>query len=101
MNAEIKERWVAALRGGLYPQTSGSLRDNFGYCCLGVLCDIVDPEKWEQYGTSFGYENHTAFPPIGLRQDVGLDARVEREAASMNDNGSSFPEIADFLEKNA
>ncbi|NBQ68164.1 MAG: hypothetical protein EBU46_04735, partial [Nitrosomonadaceae bacterium] len=45
MKAEIKQRWLNALRSGKYKQGEGSLRqlDNEGkpqYCCLGVLCDL-------------------------------------------------------------
>lgn len=43
-------RWVAALRSGNYQQGQRVLRDeNNGYCCLGVLCDLVKDEvglKW-------------------------------------------------------
>jgi hypothetical protein len=40
MNPEIKARWVAALRSGEYQQTTGNLRTENGFCCLGVLCDL-------------------------------------------------------------
>jgi hypothetical protein len=48
MKAEIKAEWLAALRSGKYQQTVGRLRRSdscapAGYCCLGVLCDIVAP----------------------------------------------------------
>lgn len=43
---ELKDKWLTALRSGEYSQTSYSLRDENGFCCLGVLCDIIDPEGW-------------------------------------------------------
>lgn len=46
MDPDIKQRWVAALRSGNYSQTIGFLRNEDGYCCLGVLCDIKNPEEW-------------------------------------------------------
>lgn len=40
MNKGIKDRWITALRSEKYSQTKGNLRDDEGYCCLGVLCDL-------------------------------------------------------------
>ena len=56
MNAEIKARWLAALRSGDYVKTRGRLHriedsvDDFGilesgYCCLGVLCDLAKADN--------------------------------------------------------
>lgn len=48
MKKEIKERWVAALRSGDYPQGTGFLQaiDKYGsrFCCLGVLCDLAEQD---------------------------------------------------------
>lgn len=44
MNPEVKAKWIAALRSGNYKQTQYHLRDDYGYCCLGVLCDIYASE---------------------------------------------------------
>ncbi|QGT54329.1 hypothetical protein b3_0085 [Synechococcus phage B3] len=45
MKQEIKEKWVAALRSGEYQQTTGNLRDEKGFCCLGVLTDLYLKEN--------------------------------------------------------
>lgn len=37
--------WIEALRSGNYPQTKNCLRNNAGFCCLGVLGDVVANEK--------------------------------------------------------
>lgn len=42
----IKQKWIEALRGDKYQQTVGILKSASGFCCLGVLCDIVDPTIW-------------------------------------------------------
>src|SRR6478752_3030143 len=34
-------KWQEALLSGKYKQTRNVLNDGNGYCCLGVLCDIV------------------------------------------------------------
>jgi hypothetical protein len=40
VDAQIKQKWIEALRSGNYEQTTGSLREGNRYCCLGVLCAI-------------------------------------------------------------
>lgn len=47
LSLSFKERWLEALRSGKYKQTSGELYksfevypDNYGYCCLGVVCKV-------------------------------------------------------------
>jgi hypothetical protein len=40
MDAELKAKWVAALRSGSYKQTHGQLVKHDAYCCLGVWCVI-------------------------------------------------------------
>ncbi len=49
MDSKIKQEWIDALRSGEYPQTKGRLvrtqqdTDVYppGYCCLGVLSEIL------------------------------------------------------------
>lgn len=45
MDAEIKSRWINALRSGDFPQTRFKLADDGGYCCLGVLCEIAEQDQ--------------------------------------------------------
>jgi hypothetical protein len=52
MNQEIKLKWLEALRSGQYKQTKYSLKNEKGFCCLGVLCDIYSQENktpWEKH----------------------------------------------------
>jgi hypothetical protein len=42
MNPRVKDAWVNALSN--YKQTTGCLRDETGFCCLGVLCDLYSKE---------------------------------------------------------
>ena len=52
MNAEVKEKWLNALRSGEYKQTRGNLKTDCGFCCLGVLCDLYSKEfnvSWEKH----------------------------------------------------
>lgn len=50
MNPEIKQEWIEALRSGDYKQTQEALKDQNGYCCLGVLCDIAVNQGIVQWG---------------------------------------------------
>jgi hypothetical protein len=45
VNAEVKARWISALRSGEFPQSTGSLRNTDGLCCLGVLCEIAEQDQ--------------------------------------------------------
>lgn len=44
----VIELWIQALRSGKYQQTDSQLRRGNGFCCLGVLCDVVNPNAWTE-----------------------------------------------------
>ena len=111
MDAEIKRKWVEALRSGKYAQTKSDLRNHNGYCCLGVLCDLVQPEEWSEPEQNFSFMHRFAssFPDadvldiVGMHQDDGVRTDGQHPfwtLASMNDEGKSFAEIADYIEQN-
>lgn len=115
MNQDVKEQWLTALRSGDYPQTQGCLRDDNGYCCLGVLTDIavknkVIPEP-DRYGDRFRYfDGEGSLLPFKVTKWAGLDSpnpavrvhledRERRQCLSeLNDEYMSFDEIADLIE---
>ena len=43
---EFYANWIEALRSGNYPKSRGQLRTTSGFCCLGVACDLFDPNNW-------------------------------------------------------
>ena len=116
MNADMKQKWVEALRSGRYKQGQQHLRqrDKQGmplYCCLGVLGEVYDHHRWigDSYGSAPGeeyYPSSDAVLPyevvtaLGLYDltDEGMD--VQDHLANMNDNGQDFTEIADYIEEN-
>ena len=104
MKADIKRRWVEALRSGEYEQGNLRLRDDGAHCCLGVLCDVHDPTGWVEGGArdGFSYRYGTVTDPIGLpdplREAIGMNSHYEGIVISMNDSGSTFAEIADWIE---
>ncbi len=97
----VRVAWVEALRSGRYRQSRGALRKSLSttedqWCCLGVLCDIVDPSGWGDNKKHLGRSRYPA-PSV-------LDAAGERNGqllTMMNDQGTSFQRIADLIDKEA
>ena len=101
MKPELKNKWIKALRGGGYQQATGVLRNDNGYCCLGVLCDVTAPDAWTEEGGEgrhhYGAENELSIE--GLRV-FGLSIDIERKLVAMNDDEKrSFSEIADYIDE--
>jgi hypothetical protein len=98
MNKDLKQKWLAALRGGQYRQAMHTLRRTDGggvsYCCLGVLCCVSgefrpgDP-RLEQASLLSAEALHL----------VGGDRNINDHLSQLNDGGRSFSEIADFIER--
>lgn len=107
MNPEIKVKWLEALRSGKYKQTKYVLKNNIGHCCLGVLCDIIDPNGWdkklfdnEAYGFTHKGNWNTRILPQTIMEETNLDKLDKLDTlVAMNDFGNSFNEIANFIEK--
>ena len=108
---ELRRRWVAALRGGKYDQTRRELRHNRtsandSFCCLGVLCDVFDPEGWdtingESYGALLGEGiGSSSHPPPEVMAEAGLSQTEVSTLIFMNDDEEmAFDEIADAVDK--
>ena len=96
------EQWIAALRSGKYAQTRNVLKDEVGYCCLGVACDISGLGKWDGFHYSIGSEHRAGELPTLVRDALGLRAcnGSFREGCltNLNDSGKTFAEIADIIE---
>lgn len=94
---EIKKQWVEALRSGKYSQTSGRLRRQDGFCCLGVLCDLMDTTKWiENPLNNWTYGEFESKNYDMLRGDLPITQKL----INMNDTGKTFDQIADYIEEN-
>lgn len=94
MDAEMKAKWVAALRSGEYKQVRMVLRSEDGFCCLGVLNEACGlPQTYHPTTTCFGDRRPNA--PWGFDDNVSLKLQW------MNDReGKTFSEIADWVEAN-
>ena len=102
MKEDIKNLWVAALRSEDYKQGKGRLRNGDEYCCLGVLCELLNISK-QNLGNNYSYDYQHVFLPIramrmaGMKSDDGNYRKV-MSLANQNDQGRSFKEIADIIE---
>jgi hypothetical protein len=95
MDAQIKAKWLEALRSGKFKQGFGQLQKDDAYCCLGVLC-VAASLKINRAGEAvLGGEGYSPFHK--LLGDEAMTYRLYR----MNDSDEkSFPEIADYIEAN-
>lgn len=111
-NKENINKLVDALRYGEYKQTQKCLRDENGYCCLGVACDIYNKETGEGYWGAFnqflsGPETEYQILTYTVRDWFGFCSKnplvalagTTEQLAALNDRGFSFAEIADLIEK--
>ena len=106
MKQDVKEKWVAALRSNKYKQGRSRLRNSDDtYCCLGVLCDVVDNSKWnlsangEWYSYSDDNDGDDGWI-YSVSKDLLPDDNMQGDLMGMNDHGKSFTEIADYIEQN-
>lgn len=115
MKKNVMKKWVAALRSGKYKQGTGQLRENKGntFCCFGVLCDISKIGRWSapkilpylRQKYNYSYKQNTAVLPKEVMKwanlktgNGGYDAYLP-PLAIKNDNGATFEDIADLIEK--
>lgn len=113
----IGKELVAALRSGEYTQAKGALRKvegcGWGYCCLGVLCDLAAKKglgKWKgDTGESIfipngGFGDRAVLPKSivqwsGAKSAMGSsDNKPGSALTQLNDSGKTFTEIADAIE---
>lgn len=113
MDSEIKKRWINALRSGDYEQGTQFLKDERGrFCCLGVLCDLYNPEGWssrrEKFVFSEGSSENGNYLIPEVIQWAGLDSRnpstnyrgLNLTLGELNDVwGLTFHQIADVIEE--
>lgn len=124
MNAELKAKWVEALRSGKYQQGREQLNEaDQLFCCLGVLCEIEGLDKFYENMDRVGYRFPTdeidrALLPEKYRRTIGLDTLTQHESRDsltgkvvghftqheycmyMNDTEKrTFAEIADVIER--
>ena len=112
LKTEIKAKWLHELRHGGHEQVPGTLKGiksdgTIGYCCLGVLEEkvlgnqvtavkLLDPD--DDIDFSMEYEGPSSTYTY-LKQVVVGDQSLTNDFIQKNDNGWTFPEIADYIER--
>jgi hypothetical protein len=116
MYTEIKKQWVNALNSGEYQQTREHLKTYYGYCCLGVLCDLYSKANenglWKEENNLFHFETvegeyEYSTLPVNVSKWAGLDSdnpiieygEEKMRISDLNDTGKSFKEIAAIIEE--
>ena len=117
------QSWISALRSGKYNQDRSHLKTTYGYCCMGVACDISGQGQWIKtktyipetivyaYNTGDDQDEELDFLPTVVGKWLGLEGRLggyndpdEDKIGSLidlNDNTeANFNKIADVIEKN-
>lgn len=112
MKKEVADKWIEALRSGKYKQGTGSLKTiHDEFCCLGVLCDISNNGEFIGFiykdkggNDSYNFNNKTLSPLMrdwsGIKHPEGFLIQKGTYLSVLNDNGTSFSEIADIIEQN-
>lgn len=105
MKKAFKLRLLKALRSGRYRQGQNSLVNAGGErCCLGVACGVLGlrhrnfafVDDSVRSGSDLDGE---VYPTPRQLKTMGLSRATAMSLASMNDDGKSFIEIADHIEK--
>lgn len=122
MHPVAKKRGVDALLSGQYRQGQSCLRNKENkFCCLGVLTDIYSKETgvpWNerptQMGTEYNFGGDAIVLPSVVQQWAELESEnpdtdierhsslhypVRKSLAELNDEGKSFKEIAEIIER--
>lgn len=73
---DIYNTWIEALNN--YHPTAKYLRTDEGFCCLGVLCDIVKSGQWirgdgdDNYIYNINNSNHTDMIPADIKNKINF-----------------------------
>ncbi len=103
MDADLKQRWVAALRSGQYEQGTDYLVSEHPdagraqYCCLGVLCELLQPNS------DWGSLRDEGAEQLSNQACENLDIPYNEmtKLTLLNDiQKRSFSQIADYIEAN-
>ena len=108
----MKQEWINALRSGKYKQGRDNLRHGDHFCCLGVLCDLVNKDNWQDNPKDSGrppswVDGDLTYDAGGLPIALGERLFTSKSASvgdvfcflvQKNDDGFSFEQIADYIE---
>jgi hypothetical protein len=98
--------WTGGLRSGRFPQATGRLRTDDGWCVLGVACHTYDHRDWRREGDAWTYLGCREELPaevadaFRLRTACGRYGPLgSRSLVSDNDEGTSFAQLTDLIDR--
>lgn len=113
--SELKKKWLEALRSGEYRQGKQMLKyeedGKMHHCCLGVLLEVLevksemcqpapeDNSSTHMYEFDYPGEKACGVLPLELRERHFIDEYDLNKLMQMNDDGVSFYDIADYIER--
>lgn len=120
MNDNAK-KLIAALRSGEFDQIKRKLHTKYGYCCLGVACELavregVIPPGVPDEANIYYYEENSSSLPWSVQRWLGFSTGTgafwdssydggypipqlgAESLAALNDAGWTFEKIADLIE---
>lgn len=117
MDPQVRERWVNALRSGGYRRSNGVMRQDVDgnpcYCVFGVLLEEMRAGSWDcnddetrVNGREVVTYTHvmedgtlsSGTPPKSMRQRWRIPDLAISRLTSMNDVGSTFKQMARWIE---
>lgn len=112
---ERVEALCAALESGRYQQGQLALRNDLGYCCLGVVCDVSGVSSWSALPVgvngsfSYGPLGEVSYLPTIVADWYGFSSNnpllktssgeYHSMSALNDDDGYTFTEIAQALRR--
>jgi hypothetical protein len=102
---EFAEKWVSALRSEKYNQAYSCIAVKINskecYCVLGIA-GIVSGLSFDQMAGLNSLRLFTDYNniPFEMKQPAGIRGYIPNEVSRLNDEGCTFPEIADWIEAN-
>ena len=103
VNKGMVQAWVDALNSGKWPESRGFIKTTEGFDAIGVLCDLVNPQGWQETATGvnqYHYKDDCSSYqiPDTLREEMGLPDALNYTLVEMIDKrGFGHKQIADFL----
>lgn len=93
MDQDVKAKWVKALRSGEYKQARGMMRvdgdteGEYGYCCLGVLCDLYANQFNDDFDYVVGGNFETDTLPAEVAEWAGFNEGNEYDYLAVFNDG--------------
>lgn len=114
MRDELKKKWIEALRSKKFEQGQNAMNSNGKFCCLGVLCEVLELPKKAKQSRDICIEDYFVYDLAGTDTSLGvfrssqlklleISILVQRALYMMNDGiereKQSFAQIADWIEQ--